>query len=95
LLQYFSTFVFSDEVDCSKPHECVFMAAKKGLGVEYNEIVHIGDREHNDILGPKKMGMNSILCLAALDRGSNKNNADAFFENYSELPTIIENIGNI
>ncbi|VAX18974.1 hypothetical protein MNBD_IGNAVI01-533 [hydrothermal vent metagenome] len=92
LLQYFSTFVFSDEVGCSKPHVCVFNAAKKGLGVEFNEIVHIGDREHNDILGPEKMGMKSILCLAALDRGSNRNRADAYFENYSELPNLIKNL---
>ncbi len=92
LLQYFSTFVFSDEVGCSKPHECVFNAAKEGLGVEFNEIVHIGDREHNDILGPEKMGMYSILCLAALDRGSDRNRADAYFENYNELPNLIENL---
>lgn len=94
LLQYFSTFVFSDEVGCSKPAECVFIAAKSGLGVEFNEIVHIGDREHNDILGPEKMGMKSILCLAALDRGSDRNRADAFFKDYSELPNLIENLGN-
>ena len=94
LLQYFSTFVFSDEVGCSKPAECVFNAAKDGLGVEYNEIVHIGDREHNDILGPEKMGMKSILCLAALDRGSDPNRADAFFNDYSELPNLIENLRN-
>ena len=92
LLQYFSTFVFSDEVECSKPHQCVFNAAKDGLGVEFNEIVHIGDREHNDILGPEKMGMKSILCLAALDRGSDPNRADAFFNDYSELPNLIDNL---
>ncbi|NOX66223.1 MAG: HAD family hydrolase [Chlorobi bacterium] len=92
LLQYFSTFVFSDEVGCSKPHECVFNAAKEGLGVEFNEIVHIGDREHNDILGPEKMGMHSILCLAALDRGSDRNRADAYFEDYGELSNLIENL---
>lgn len=93
LLQYFSTFVFSDEVGCSKPHECVFKAAKEGLNVEYNEIVHIGDREHNDILGPNSLGMHSILCLAALDRGSDSNKADAFFKDYKELPILIENLG--
>ena len=92
LLHYFSTFVFSDEVGCSKPAECVFNAAKDGLGVEFNEIVHIGDREHNDILGPEKMGMKSILCLAALDRGSDPNRADAFFNDYSELPNLIDNL---
>ena len=92
LLQYFTTFAFSDEVGCSKPHECMFKAAKEGLGVEYNEMVHIGDREHNDILGPEKMGMKSILCLAALDRGSDPNKADAFFNDYSELPRIVDSL---
>ncbi|RLD83164.1 MAG: hypothetical protein DRJ10_04020 [Bacteroidetes bacterium] len=92
LLQYFNTFVFSDEAGCSKPAECVFNAAQKGLDVEFNEMVHIGDREHNDIFGPKKMGMHSILCLAALDRGSDRNNADAFFKNYNELPILIKNL---
>lgn len=90
LLEYFSSFVFSDEVGCSKPADCTFVAAKKGLGLEYNEIIHIGDREHNDILGPEKMGMHSILCLAALDRGSDRNRADAFFYNYRDLPDIIK-----
>ena len=92
LLKYFTTFVFSDEVGCSKPAKCVFESAKQGLGLEFNEIVHIGDREHNDILGPEKMGMHSILCLAALDRGSDRNRPDAIFENYNELPKIIENL---
>ncbi len=95
LLQYFSAFVFSDEVGCSKPAECVFHAAKKSLGMEFNEIVHIGDREHNDILGPEKMGMKSILCLAALDRGSDRNRPNGFFEHYSELPKLIEKLKDI
>ena len=94
LLQYFSTFVFSDEVGCSKPAKCVFEAAKEGLGVEFDQIVHIGDREHNDILGPERMGMKSILCLAALDRGSDPNRADAFFKHYSDLPNIIKYLEN-
>jgi HAD superfamily hydrolase (TIGR01549 family) len=92
LLKYFSTFAFSDEVGCSKPAECMFNSAKEGLGVEFSEIVHIGDREHNDILGPEKMGMKSILCLAALNRGSDPNRADAWFENYSELPNIVDSL---
>ena len=95
LLEYFTTFVFSDEVGCSKPHECVFNAAKKGLGVELSEIVHIGDREHNDILGPERMGMKSILCLAALDRGSDPNRADAFFNDYTQLPGIVDRLSKL
>ncbi len=92
LLGYFSVFVFSDEAGCSKPAPCVFEAAKKALGVEYSEIAHIGDREHNDILGPEKMGMYSILCLAAVDRGSDRNRAAGWFDDYNRLPQLIENL---
>jgi len=92
LLQYFSTFIFSDEVGCSKPAECVFYAAQESLEVEFNEIVHIGDREHNDIIGPKQVGMHAILCLATLDRGSDRKNADTFFTEYNRLPTLINNL---
>lgn len=92
LLQYFSAFVFSDEAGCSKPAECVFNNAKNALGVEFNEIVHVGDREHNDIFGPKEMGMHAILCLAAIDRGSDRDNADGYFENYTELPDLIRKL---
>lgn len=92
LLDYFSTFIFSDEAGCSKPADKIFNAAKDSLGVEFSEIVHIGDREHNDILGPKRLGMHAVLCLAALDRGSDRNNADAFFNDYNKLPDLIENL---
>ncbi len=92
LLKYFSFFAFSDEVGYSKPHEAVFNAAREGLGVEFDEMAHIGDREHNDILGPEKMGMHSILCLAAIDRGSDRNRADAWFDDYSKLPDIVDNL---
>ncbi len=88
LAQYFDFFVFSDEVGHSKPHPSVFDAASKGLGVELKEIVHIGDREHNDILGPKKAGMGAILCTAAIDRGSENTQADAQFNDYSQLTEI-------
>lgn len=90
LLKYFSTIIFSDEAGCSKPAPCVFEAAKQGLGVEFDEIVHVGDREHNDILGPEKMEMHSILCLAAVDRRSDRSRAGAWFDDYARLPAIIE-----
>jgi putative hydrolase of the HAD superfamily len=92
LLEYFSVFVFSDEAGCSKPAPCVFEAARQALGVSYDEIVHVGDREHNDILGPEKMGMHSVLCLAAVDRGSDRNRADGWFDDYIRLPRLIEEL---
>lgn len=93
LLQYFDHFVFSDEIGNSKPQPIVFESAINKFGIDPNELVHIGDREHNDILGPEKVGAHSILCTAAIDRGGSENSkADAIFSNYKELTSIIKSL---
>jgi len=51
LMKYFSTFAFSDEVGRSKPHPSMFETAARGLGVELAEMVHVGDRDANDVKG--------------------------------------------
>ena len=92
LKEMFDVFVFSDEVGHSKPYPTVFEAACKGLDAEPHEIVHIGDREHNDILGPLKAGFGAVLCTAALDRDSANTKANAIFSDYSELYDIMESL---
>ena len=34
------------------------------MGVGLEEMVHIGDRDHNDVKGPQKLGMKAILFTA-------------------------------
>ena len=92
LLQYFELFVFSDEVRCSKPEAAVFQAAFKGFHIKPGELVHIGDREHNDIAGPQPLGAKAILCTAAIDRDSANTKAEAIFSDYKDLPGIIEKL---
>ncbi len=92
LLQYFDFFVFSDEIGNSKPQPIVFKATWNHFEINPAELAHIGDREHNDIAGPKKVGSHSILCTASLDRGSKNTDADAKFSDYSELPGILKSL---
>ncbi len=93
LLQYFDAFVFSDEVGCSKPKPAVFEKAAEGLGVEISGIVHIGDREQNDVDGPHTVGARAVLFTAIKDRRSGAvTKADAVCENYSQLPAIIKSL---
>ena len=92
LLQYFDICVFSDEIGHSKPEPVVFQAAFKGFDIEPGELVHIGDREHNDIAGPQSLGAKAILCTAAIDRVNAGTNAEATFSNYKDLPGIIEKL---
>jgi len=92
LLEYFDLFVFSDEVGNSKPEPHVFQTAWEGLGVNPEEVVHIGDREHNDILGPINVGMQCILCTAAIDRDSKNTQAKFMFDNYKDFPAVVEKL---
>lgn len=75
LLHYFDAFVFSDEAGASKPDPKVFELAAAGLGVPITSIAHIGDREHNDILGPIGVGAVAVLYTGVIDRGSDNTRA--------------------
>jgi putative hydrolase of the HAD superfamily len=94
LLAYFTHWVFSDEAGAAKPNPTVFEKAVAGLDVAYGELVHIGDRESNDIVGPLAMGMKAILITAAVDRDSANTKATAVCTQFSDLPAIIEKIVN-
>ncbi len=92
LLSYFTHWVFSDEAGAAKPDPTVYEKAIAGLDVAYDELVHIGDRESNDIAGSLAMGMKAILITAAVDRDSANTKATAVCTQFSDLPTIIEQI---
>lgn len=68
LLQYFSFFVFSDEVGASKPDIRVFSRAAMGLGFPPRLVAHVGDRESNDVAGPLAIGMRAVLFTGIVDR---------------------------
>jgi putative hydrolase of the HAD superfamily len=89
LIRLFDAFIFSDETGRSKPHPAVFHAAAAALGVKPEEMVHIGDREQNDITGPQGVGARAILCTAVLDRGGGNTDAEGVFSDYGDLPDLV------
>jgi putative hydrolase of the HAD superfamily len=90
--QYFSGFAFSDEVGRSKPHRAMFASAAEQLGVKIEQMVHIGDRDHNDIAGPHALGMKAVLFTAARDQDKDRTKADAICQRYADLPGIIDQL---
>ncbi len=92
LAQYFSAFAFSDEVGHSKPHRSMFDRACAELGVAVDEIVHIGDRDQNDVKGPHALGAKAVLFTAARDADKNATTADAICDSHHDLPAIIDRL---
>ena len=60
ILQYFSSFSFSDETGVSKPHPKAFLKVLDELGCPPDNALHIGDIEETDIAGSKRLGMLAI-----------------------------------
>ena len=85
----FSAFAFSDEVGRSKPAPEMFRRAAELTGCHLEEIVHVGDREHNDIAGAKDAGCRAVLFAGVVDRDSANTRADAVCRDFAELPAII------
>ncbi|WP_419901856.1 HAD family hydrolase [Kiloniella sp.] len=92
LKQYFSGFAFSDEVGHSKPHRSMFDSAASQVGVNVEEMLHIGDRDHNDIKGPHALGMKAILFTATRDADKDHTTADAIVDSYADLPATIDRL---
>ena len=90
--RHFSAFVFSDEIGCSKPDPRMFHAAAEQLGVDLAAMVHIGDRDHNDVKGPQALGMKAVLFTAVRDADENDTSADAICRDHAELPAIIDRL---
>jgi putative hydrolase of the HAD superfamily len=92
LKQYFHGFAFSDEVGRSKPHRSMFASVADQLGVRIEEMLHIGDRDHNDVKGPQAFGMKAILFTATRDLDKETTSANAVCGCYADLPGIIDRI---
>lgn len=60
ILQYFSSFSFSDETGVSKPHPQAYEKVLAELEANPHEALHIGDIEATDITGAKQIGMKAI-----------------------------------
>jgi HAD superfamily hydrolase (TIGR01549 family) len=56
--------VFSSEVGRRKPAPELYLAALEKIGVAPTEALYVGDRRLEDYEGPRRLGMNAILCTA-------------------------------
>jgi putative hydrolase of the HAD superfamily len=92
LARFFDGFAFSDEVGYSKPHRSMFESAARQMGVPIEEMVHIGDRDHNDVKGPQALGMRAILFTATRAADKDRTTADAICERHADLVGIVDRL---
>ncbi len=92
LARYFSGFAFSDEVGHAKPHRAMFESAARQMGCEVAEMVHVGDREHNDVKGPRALGMKAVLFTGTRDADAAATTADAVCARHADLPQVIDRL---
>lgn len=94
ILDYFQSFAFSDEVGHSKPHLDMFSKVSGDLDVPIEDIIHVGDREHNDIQGPHALGMKAVLFSGTRDKDRRNTTADAVCNHHRDLPSIVRQLAN-
>jgi HAD superfamily hydrolase (TIGR01509 family) len=61
LRKFFDTVVISGEVNRRKPSHEIFEKALKSLGVKASRTVFVGDMLDLDVIGPKSLGMKTVL----------------------------------
>jgi putative hydrolase of the HAD superfamily len=87
---YFSTILVSEKEGIKKPEAAIFQRAAANLGVPVQGAVYVGDHPEADIADAKKAGMKAIW--KKNDNWPAPASPDAVFENFEELPGIIENL---
>jgi putative hydrolase of the HAD superfamily len=92
ILGLFDTLVFSDEVGCSKPDRRIFERAASDLGVPVTRVIHIGDRDHNDVKGAQAAGARAVLFTGVKSRDGAATSADAVCSRFADLPRIVEKL---
>lgn len=87
--QLFRHHVFSDEAGKSKPAPRVFALACAGLDVRPSGLLHVGDREQNDVVGPILFGARAALYTGVVDRGSAGSAAQLVTDDLRALPALV------
>ncbi len=61
LAPFFHTALFSSEIGRRKPHPEIFVRALAALSLRPEEVIFVGDRMREDVLGPQNLGIRAVL----------------------------------
>jgi putative hydrolase of the HAD superfamily len=73
-----------------KPHPSIYEAAVSSMGVTNAEVIFVGDRVEQDVVGPARLGMRAVLTLQYRQENPEASSVrpDAVIGHLSELPDV-------
>lgn len=83
---YFSNFVFSDEIGARKPDPRVFEHVHRLLNLNKESIVHVGDSVKLDFMGAKGYGFNAVLYA----KGKDVVEVEPYIKSFEELESLLD-----
>ena len=88
----FDVLSFSDEIGVRKPHPAIFKKTLKGLGLQPENVLHIGDNVIDDVGGAKGVGMKAVWYNTGTWQDAKTDEADGEIHHFSELDEIIRRL---
>lgn len=89
LLHHFEFVLASKQFGFAKPDPKIFSKALELGNVSANEALHVGDNLENDYIGPRDVGMDSVLVCKNMDKLPNSVDKQHVILNLSELVKFI------
>ena len=92
--QHLEMTISSCEFGYRKPYPAIYEAAVEKMGVEPGEIIFVGDRVEQDVVGPAKLGMRTVLTLQYREEDPESSSIapDAVIRHLSELPDVAKRL---
>ena len=90
LSKFFNIVLISGEINLRKPSPKIFEKALNALSVPASRTVFIGDMLDLDIIGPKKVGMKTILIERRVGQNHSEAKPDKVIKGLAELLNILD-----
>ena len=91
LKQFFNVILISGEINRRKPSPEIFEKALKALGVKASKAVFVGDMLDLDVMGPKNVGMKTILIERRPTEGIDEVKPDKIIKTLNDLLGVLAN----
>jgi putative hydrolase of the HAD superfamily len=92
LAGYFDAVVFSSEVGVRKPDSRIYRTVLDALEARPEEAVFVGDRLHEDVEGPRALGMRAVLSHEYRQESPAGATPDAVIGTFADLPAVLQSL---